>query len=245
MKHLVIILFAVLLFTSCSDDKNSAIESISEKICSKLQDNPTSEGIKEAGDIFYNEFASKFTLNEKELSDYLVKLRPCFARMGFSKEIKPADNYFTGAVSKYLALKEDGLKIVLKNENAPAFSVDMIFTGIKKYLDSAKPEIKGKFILLDKDKNELAKYNIYPVPDFYLTLEKGSGDFKFTVYLDAIWYPYGEKPFDKAIEYLELMHKAEFYAIVLDFEGNKKSKEDEDNDDEILDNLQILSAPSN
>ena len=245
MKYFVLFVFSLFLVISCSDNKNETMENVKAKICSRLKDNPTPEGILQAGRLFENEFGSKYELSEKKLADYLVKLRPCFAEMGFTKEIKPMEEALQGEVSDYLALKKDVLKIVLKNVNAPAFSVDMEFTGLKKYTDSEKPEIGGSFVLFDKDKKELAKYNVYPVPDFYLTMEKGSGDFKFTVYLDAVWYPYGDKPFVKAAEYLQLMGNAEYYKMVLDLKNSKKSKQEEEKDDEILDNLQILSAPNN
>jgi len=44
-----------------------------------------------------------------------------------------------------------------------------------------------------------------------------------------------------------MMQKAKYYLLLLDIKGkgDKNKKNREENDQEILDNLQILSAPSN
>lgn len=247
MKKLFLLLVPLLLFAACSNDKEEAVNNITGEICSTLKQDNSPAGIMKAKDIYIKNFSSKFDLSKEEESEYLVKFRKCFANMGFTKEIKPFEQTIYGSAADYLTLKEKNLKIVLSNENAPAFSINMIFSGIKKYTDTAKLEIEGDIILLNNNKKALVKYNIYPVPDFYLTMQKGSGDFKFTAYLDAIWYPYGKNPFDTAAKYLSTIQKAEYYLLELNIKDkeSKNKKNKEKNDQEILDNLQILSAPSN
>jgi len=248
MKTIYILILSLVMLAACSNDKEEAIENLTKQICNTLQKDNTPAGIQKAKEIYMNNFASKFDLTQKEQAEYLIKFRKCFANMGFSKQIKPLTKPVMGTVADYLTLKESNLLIALKNEQAPAFSVNMIFSGIKQYTDSNKLEVEGNITLFDNNKKKLVKYQIYPVPDFYLTMKKGSGDFKFTAYLDAIWYPYGKNPFDTAKTYLSMMQKAEYYKLLLEIKGKNqknKKKNDDKKDEEILDNLQILSAPAN
>jgi len=246
MTKILIMFITAFIAISCSNEKDSAIDRIQQKICSTLIESPTAEGIITAKGIWQNEFAKKFEITSKEQTDYLVKFRKCFASMGFKRNIKPLNQSITGTIADYLKLKNDNLQIVLKNEEAPAFSITCVFSGIKQYQDSTEFDVEGSLTLYDHSGKKIYKYNVYPVPDFYLTMKQGRGDFKFTAYLDAIWYPYDKNPFDKAAEAIIMMSKAEYYSFALGIKGENKDKNDEKmNDDEILDNLQILSAPAN
>ena len=245
MTKIIIIIFTLFAVISCSDEKDSAIENTKQRICEVLSQNPTPDGIHKAKTVWEKDFVQEYNLTADELPDYLVKLRKCFAGMNFKHEITPLNQALEGTVADYLKLKSENLQIILKNPEAPAFSINCTFTGIKKYTDSADFDIEGSLTLFDNTGKKLETYNVYPVPDFYLTMKKGSGDFKFTSYLDAIWYPYGKNPFDKAAAALNLMIKAKYYKIYLGIKGEKrKNGKEKMNDDEILDNLQILSAPS-
>jgi hypothetical protein len=245
MIRIFLLIFVVFAVISCSDEKNSAIEKTKQKICVLLNENPSPDGIKKAKAIWENDFVKKFNLNNNEKSAYLLKLRKCFTTKSFKKEIAPLDKPLSGTVAGFLKLRNDNLTILLKNPESPAFSINCTFSGIKKYTDSADFDIEGTLTIYNNNGKKLETYNIYPVPDFYLTMKQGSGNFKFTVYLDAIWYPYGKKPFDKAAGILTLITKAKYYKFELGIKDENKEKNDEKmNDDEILDNLQILSTPA-
>lgn len=246
MKSLLLVVLLTGFLVSCSNKEESAFEEVKSKICGTLQEDNSPEGIKKAGNIYKSEFSDLFELKEDEEAQYLTKLRSCFSDMGFKKQLRPyADNPLSGSLSDYLKIQKTDVELILKNPEAPAFSIDFIFEGIAKRQDEKEYDIEGSISIYDSEKELLMTYNLYPVPDFYNTINRGNGDFKFTTYLDAVWYPYSKEPFEEALKYMMLMNEAEFYSVQLGVKGDEekdKKKDDDKEYHEMLDNLEIMNA---
>lgn len=250
MKTLsILFIISLFLLISCGNKKNEAANNVKDKICQILANDFNESKIIEAKKYFNSELTEKFNIDNQEVQKYLVMLRSCFANTGYTKQIKPLlDEPMTGSVSKYLKLKESVLLIELTNEAAPAFNVKIQFQAYAQRKDTADYEIGGSLVLFDEKKEELQSFSIYPVSDFYNSINAGKGDFRFTTYLDAIWYPYDAQPFDKAVEVLNLLNQAEYYRIILNIDGEENGQEKKDTDKqfhEMIDKLEIMTISPN
>lgn len=250
MKTIIaIFVISGLLLISCGNERNEAANSVKDKICQIFSNDFNESKIIEAKEYFNSEFTAKYNIDNQEIKEYLVLLRPCFANSGYTKQIKPLlDEPITGSVSKYLKLKESVLLLELTNEAAPAFNVKILFEAYSQRKDTGDYEIGGSLVLFDEKKEEIENFSIYPVSDFYNSINAGKGDFRFTAYLDAIWYPYDAQPFDKAVEVFALFKRAEYYLIILNVAGEENGQEKKDNDKqfhEMIDKLEIMTIAPN
>jgi len=250
MKTIIVLfIFSCFLLISCGNQKNEVANNVMDRICQIFTNDFNESKIIEAKEHFNSEFAEKFSIDNQGIKEYLVMLRPCFANTGYTKQIKPLlDEPMTGSVSKYLKLKESVLLIELTNEVAPAFNVKIQFETYSQRRDTGDYEIGGSLVLFDDNKEELENFSIYPVSDFYNSINAGKGDFRFTTYLDAIWYPYDAQPFDKAVEVFALFKRAEYYLIILNIAGEENEQEKKDTDKqfhEMIDKLEIMTIVPN